>query len=277
MFSSRAQRRARARLPSSATTCDAGAPPAGGPSCPHHSRHAGPASRELSRLRNGDCEGARRPRAPSERQRSDSASCRLGSVPPPWARVRRGLRSSRGTANGGARDALRCRYALLCELALPCRADSTAVREHSSAKVIFRRARRRDAPHQRKFAVRPRASAADALDTGGASRSSLGSHTPWTSNSPPSTRAFRKEFRDWLAMNLPPDLCLDDASDDRVASDRETFERRCAWQRAMHAAGWVGITWPRGTGDATPGSSSGSSGTRSTRQRARPSCPATWG
>jgi len=56
---------------------------------------------------------------------------------------------------------------------------------------------------------------------------------------------FRKEFRDWLAANLPPDLCLDDAADDRVASDRATFERRRAWQKAMHAAGWVGVSWPR--------------------------------
>ena len=55
--------------------------------------------------------------------------------------------------------------------------------------------------------------------------------------------SFRKEFRDWLAANLPPELCLDDASDDRVASDRETFEHRCVWQKKMHAAGWVGITW----------------------------------
>jgi alkylation response protein AidB-like acyl-CoA dehydrogenase len=61
----------------------------------------------------------------------------------------------------------------------------------------------------------------------------------------PEHEAFRKEFRGWLAANLPPDLCLDDASDDRVASDRATFERRQAWQKTMHAAGWVGITWPR--------------------------------
>ncbi|HKB24898.1 MAG TPA: acyl-CoA dehydrogenase [Methylomirabilota bacterium] len=60
----------------------------------------------------------------------------------------------------------------------------------------------------------------------------------------PVQEAFRKEFRAWLAANLPPDLCLDDAADDRVASDRETFERRRAWQKTMHAAGWVGITWP---------------------------------
>ncbi|HWN12801.1 MAG TPA: acyl-CoA dehydrogenase family protein [Candidatus Dormibacteraeota bacterium] len=57
--------------------------------------------------------------------------------------------------------------------------------------------------------------------------------------------AFRKEFRDWLATHLSPDLCLDDPADDRVASDRETFERRRAWQKTMHAAGWVGITWPK--------------------------------
>src|SRR5574341_1100505 len=57
--------------------------------------------------------------------------------------------------------------------------------------------------------------------------------------------AFRQEFREWLAANLPADLCLDDPADDRVASDRETLERRRAWQKAMHAAGWVGVTWPK--------------------------------
>ncbi len=61
----------------------------------------------------------------------------------------------------------------------------------------------------------------------------------------PEQEAFRKEFRGWLEANLPPDLCLDDAADDRVASDRETFERRRLWQKTMHAAGWVGISWPK--------------------------------
>ena len=56
----------------------------------------------------------------------------------------------------------------------------------------------------------------------------------------PEHEAFRREFRGWLAATLPPDLCLDDAADDRVASDRETFERRRAWQKTMHAAGAVG-------------------------------------
>jgi alkylation response protein AidB-like acyl-CoA dehydrogenase len=61
----------------------------------------------------------------------------------------------------------------------------------------------------------------------------------------PEQEAFRKEFRGWLEANLPPDLCLDDAADDRVPSDRETYERRRAWQKTMHAAGWVGISWPK--------------------------------
>ncbi len=61
----------------------------------------------------------------------------------------------------------------------------------------------------------------------------------------PEQEAFRKEFRGWLEANLLPDLCLDDAADDRVPSDRETYERRRAWQKTMHAAGWVGISWPK--------------------------------
>ena len=61
----------------------------------------------------------------------------------------------------------------------------------------------------------------------------------------PAQQSFRQEVRDWLAKHLPPELCLDDPADDRVASNRETFERRRAWQKTMHAAGWVGITWPK--------------------------------
>src|SRR2546423_5349125 len=61
----------------------------------------------------------------------------------------------------------------------------------------------------------------------------------------PEQDAFRKELRGWLAANLPRDLCVDDPADDRVAPDRATFERRCAWQKTMHKAGWVGIAWPK--------------------------------
>jgi alkylation response protein AidB-like acyl-CoA dehydrogenase len=61
----------------------------------------------------------------------------------------------------------------------------------------------------------------------------------------PEHAAFRAEFRQWLEANLPPEICVDDAADQRVAPDRETLEKRIAWQKKMHAAGWVGISWPK--------------------------------
>ena len=57
--------------------------------------------------------------------------------------------------------------------------------------------------------------------------------------------AFRQELRGWLAAHLPRELCVDDPTDERVAPDRPTFEKRVAWQRIMCKAGWVGISWPR--------------------------------
>ena len=57
--------------------------------------------------------------------------------------------------------------------------------------------------------------------------------------------AFRAELRRWLQENLPADIKVDDAADKRVAADRETLEKRILWQKRMHAAGWVGISWPR--------------------------------
>jgi alkylation response protein AidB-like acyl-CoA dehydrogenase len=56
---------------------------------------------------------------------------------------------------------------------------------------------------------------------------------------------FRRELRGWLEANLPSDLCVDDPVDERVAPDRETFEKRRAWQRRLWEAGWVGISWPK--------------------------------
>ncbi len=61
----------------------------------------------------------------------------------------------------------------------------------------------------------------------------------------PEQEAFRAEVRSWLEANLPPDLRVDDPRDERVAPDRQTFERRRAWQKTMHAAGWVGLAWPK--------------------------------
>ncbi|MGH7064483.1 MAG: acyl-CoA dehydrogenase family protein, partial [Stellaceae bacterium] len=60
----------------------------------------------------------------------------------------------------------------------------------------------------------------------------------------PEHAPFRAEFRRWLDANLPEDIKVDDAADQRVAPDRETLEKRILWQKQMHAAGWVGISWP---------------------------------
>jgi len=57
--------------------------------------------------------------------------------------------------------------------------------------------------------------------------------------------AFRMELRNWLATNLDPALCVDDAMDERVAASREVFEKRRIWQASLFAAGWAGISWPR--------------------------------
>src|ERR1700739_2136985 len=61
----------------------------------------------------------------------------------------------------------------------------------------------------------------------------------------PEHAAFRAEFRRWLEDNLPSEICVDDAADQRVAPDRETLEKRIVWQKKMHGAGWVGISWPK--------------------------------
>src|SRR5204863_9026620 len=61
----------------------------------------------------------------------------------------------------------------------------------------------------------------------------------------PEHAAFRKELRGWLDANLTDDLKVEDAQDQRVSPDRETLERRRAWQKKMLAAGWVGLSWPK--------------------------------
>src|SRR5713101_7934152 len=56
--------------------------------------------------------------------------------------------------------------------------------------------------------------------------------------------AFRREFRKWLEGNIPPrspserrpELMLGDVSD---------LDFHLQWHKKMHAAGWVGISWPR--------------------------------
>jgi alkylation response protein AidB-like acyl-CoA dehydrogenase len=56
--------------------------------------------------------------------------------------------------------------------------------------------------------------------------------------------AFREEFRNWLEANLPqrtsselrPEFMLGDTSD---------WDFHLRWHKKMHAAGWVGVSWPR--------------------------------
>jgi alkylation response protein AidB-like acyl-CoA dehydrogenase len=61
----------------------------------------------------------------------------------------------------------------------------------------------------------------------------------------PEQEAFRMELRGWLAANLDPALCVDDAMDERVAASREVFEKRRVWQAKLYAGGWAGLAWPR--------------------------------
>jgi alkylation response protein AidB-like acyl-CoA dehydrogenase len=60
----------------------------------------------------------------------------------------------------------------------------------------------------------------------------------------PEDEAFRQEFRSWLEANLPKgnqepnvDFMHEEGSDD--------WNRRLEWHKKMHAAGWVGISWPK--------------------------------
>lgn len=55
----------------------------------------------------------------------------------------------------------------------------------------------------------------------------------------PEDRAFRAEFRSWLAANHPGEV---------PADPEEAFAFRRAWQRALFEAGWVAPGWPRAWG-----------------------------
>ncbi len=51
-------------------------------------------------------------------------------------------------------------------------------------------------------------------------------------------KAFRDEVRAWLKANAP--------KDDSTESDpKKLVEKRRAWQKKLHDAGYVGITWPK--------------------------------
>src|ERR1700716_1499858 len=53
-----------------------------------------------------------------------------------------------------------------------------------------------------------------------------------------SEKAFRDEVRAWLEANKP-------AADGADEGQKGFIERRRAWQKKLHEAGYVGITWPK--------------------------------
>src|SRR4051794_22710186 len=55
----------------------------------------------------------------------------------------------------------------------------------------------------------------------------------------PSEQRFREELRAWLVANPPGRAPI---------GDQASFDFRRAWQRRMHAAGWVGAAWPEAYG-----------------------------
>jgi alkylation response protein AidB-like acyl-CoA dehydrogenase len=59
----------------------------------------------------------------------------------------------------------------------------------------------------------------------------------------PADEAFRAELRAWLAAHVP--RAADDAETPSLADE---VARLRAWQRTLHAAGWVGIHWPKAYG-----------------------------
>ena len=61
----------------------------------------------------------------------------------------------------------------------------------------------------------------------------------------PEQDAFRLRVRSWLAEHLPSELKVEDAMDERVAPNREIFDRRMAWHKQLYQAGWIGLAWPR--------------------------------
>ena len=56
----------------------------------------------------------------------------------------------------------------------------------------------------------------------------------------PAEEAFRAEARAWLRAHVPRDL--------PPSGSREGFAAHVAWERALHAAGWSVVAWPKAYG-----------------------------
>ncbi len=57
--------------------------------------------------------------------------------------------------------------------------------------------------------------------------------------------AFRKELRGWLEANLPKKERRGDDEVGFMHEDAGAWQRRLKWHQKMHAASWVGISWPK--------------------------------
>ncbi len=80
----------------------------------------------------------------------------------------------------------------------------------------------------------------------------------------PEQEAFRREVRAWLAANLPEELKIEDAQDERIAPNREIFERRARGRTSSMPQATRDWRGRANTADARRPSSSNSSGTTST-------------
>ncbi len=49
----------------------------------------------------------------------------------------------------------------------------------------------------------------------------------------PEQEAYRAKVRAWLDANLPKEFCVEDARDERIPPNRETFVKRPPLQRQM--------------------------------------------
>jgi alkylation response protein AidB-like acyl-CoA dehydrogenase len=56
--------------------------------------------------------------------------------------------------------------------------------------------------------------------------------------------SFRREFRNWLDANLPP-RSPSERRPEFMLGDTPDWDFHLRWHKKMHAAGWVGISWPR--------------------------------
>jgi alkylation response protein AidB-like acyl-CoA dehydrogenase len=55
--------------------------------------------------------------------------------------------------------------------------------------------------------------------------------------------AFRRELRSWLDTNLPPRSS--EGRPEFMLGDGSDWDFHLQWHKKMHAAGWVGVSWPR--------------------------------